>query len=134
MFKNPIANPIEHPYAMVVEDNILLANMFSRTLADIDYYVRVMNDGREALEWLVYVDDVPDVILLDMHLPNVSGEKILNVISDDPRFENCYIMIISADVRMAEMLSPKADFVLSKPVDLVSLQQMTHRLKPKAFA
>ncbi len=125
---------IQHPYAMIIEDNTVLANMFARSLTDIQYFVRIITDGGEAFKWLIYEDDVPDVILLDMHLPQVSGEKILNVISDDPRFEKTHILIITADARMGEMMADKADFMLNKPVDLMELQQMANRLKPKILA
>jgi CheY-like chemotaxis protein len=116
-------------FALIVEDNTLLSNLFSRALQDIDYETLVINDGREALDWLMKRE--PDLLLLDMHLPFVSGKDILDKISGNPRFANTYITIVTADARMGEMLAEKASFLLNKPVDIAQLQQFAQRLKNK---
>ncbi len=118
-----------YPSALIVEDNLLLANMFSRALTDIRYQTQVIADGKTALDWLTY--NVPDIILLDMHLPLVSGEIILKSIYANPRFTNTRTLIVTADARMGEAFADQADFLLNKPVDIYQLQQMADRLKPK---
>lgn len=117
------------PFALIVEDNIMLANMFSRALTDIRYSTRVIADGKTALDWLAC--NVPDIILLDMHLPQISGEVILQSIYGNPRFAQTRTLIVTADARMGEMYAEQADFLLNKPVDLYQLQHMADRLKPK---
>jgi CheY-like chemotaxis protein len=118
---------MEKILAVIVEDNPLLANMFSRALRDIHYDTLVINDGQQALNWLLA--HVPDLLLLDMHLPYVSGKQILDVIWGDPRFAHTYIAIVTADARMGEMMAEKASFLFNKPVDIAQFQQFAERLK-----
>lgn len=66
---------MEKPTALIVEDDSLLADIFSRTLSDIDYDTLIMPDGLLAMKWLN--DNVPDLLILDMHLPYISGQKYM---------------------------------------------------------
>jgi CheY-like chemotaxis protein len=118
---------MEKDLALIVEDNSLLSNMFSRALTDINYRTLVISDGQKALDWLS--QGIPRLLLLDLHLPYVSGKEIFENIVEDPRFENTYIVLCTADARMGSMLADKADFLLNKPVDLFQLQRMAERLK-----
>jgi two-component system cell cycle response regulator DivK len=113
--------------ALIVEDDTLLSNLFSRALSDIGYATLVMEDGRKASDWLE--EKAPHLILLDMHLPHISGIQILKEIRSNPRFDNTYIAVVTADANMGDMAGEKADFVLNKPVDIPQLQQMAERLK-----
>lgn len=115
------------PQAVIIEDNAILSNMFARALQDIHYETRILADGCEAMNWLS--NAAPSLILLDLHLPNVSGKEILNVIYDDPRFANTYLVLVTADARMGGDLQDKADFLLNKPVDIFQLQRLAQRLK-----
>jgi CheY-like chemotaxis protein len=115
--------------AVIVEDNALLSNMFSRALQDIDYQTQIIEDGRRAIEWLSF--NVPDLLLLDLHLPYISGKDILERFERDPRFQHTYFVLVTADARMGETLRERVDFFLNKPVDLGQLQQMAQRLKNK---
>jgi CheY-like chemotaxis protein len=118
---------MEKDLALIVEDNSLLSNMFSRALSDIDYQTLVISDGQKALDWLA--EKTPRLLLLDLHLPAISGKDIFNQIVDDSRFEGTYIVLCTADARMGSLLAEKADFLLNKPVDIAQLQRMAERLK-----
>jgi CheY-like chemotaxis protein len=39
----------------------------------------------------------PDLILLDLHLPDISGEDVLRELGSDPRTEDVPVLVISAD-------------------------------------
>jgi two-component system, response regulator len=64
--------------------------------------VRVMRDGAEALDFLFcageyatrHTDNVPKVILLDLHLPKVDGLEVLRRIKAAPRIYNIPIVIL----------------------------------------
>ena len=115
------------PLALIVEDNALLSNLFSRALHDIDYETMIISNGKKAMKWLMKRE--PDLLFLDLHLPEVSGEEIINTITDDRRFDGTYIVIITADARMGGALQKKADFLLNKPVDIFQLQRLAERLR-----
>jgi CheY-like chemotaxis protein len=74
---------------------------------------------------------VPFLILLDMHLPHVSGGELLTNMKQDERFDNTIMILTTADARMGEAYSDQADFVMIKPISFVQLRDLTSRLKPK---
>ena len=123
---------MKKPIALIVEDDSLLADIFSRTLEDIDYQTLIMPDGLIATKWLN--ENVPDLLVLDMHLPHISGEKILKKVQADPRFQQTRIMVVTADATMAAQLDGEITLTLIKPVDLISLQKLAYRLRPRDFA
>ena len=123
---------MKKPTALIVEDDSLLADIFSRTLEDIDYETLIMPDGLVAMKWLN--DHVPDLLVLDMHLPHISGEKVLKKVNADSRFQQTRIMVVTADATMAAQLEGEITLTLIKPVDLVSLQKLAQRLRPRNFA
>ena len=59
---------------------------------------------------------IPELVLLDLHLPKVSGEELFWQIRKDTRLKNTKVIIASADTALAETFQNKADLVLHKPV------------------
>jgi two-component system cell cycle response regulator DivK len=116
--------------ALIIEDDEDLANIFAEALRGVGFDVEHVADGRSAQERLKS-DAVPFIILLDMHLPHVSGGDLLTIIKQDERFSKTTIIITTADARMGEMYGDQADFVLVKPISFVQLRDLTARLKPK---
>ena len=118
---------MEKKLALIVEDNSLLSGLFARALRDVGFDTLILDDGRKALDWLR--QDAPHLLLLDMHLPFISGKQIVQEINGDQRFTDTYITIVTADARMGISLADKASFLLNKPVDIQQLQQLAERLK-----
>lgn len=116
--------------ALIIEDDIDLANIFAEALRGVGYEVEQLADGKVAQERLKS-GSVPFLILLDMHLPHVSGGDLLTSLKQDPRFAPTMIIITTADARMGEAYSDQVDFVLVKPISFVQLRDLTGRLKPK---
>jgi CheY-like chemotaxis protein len=117
--------------ALIIEDDEDLANIFAEALRGIGYEVELVADGRVAQERLKN-GAAPFLILLDMHLPHVSGADLLtNIIKKDDRFARTMVIITSADARMGDTYGDQVDFVLIKPISFVQLRDLTARLKPK---
>jgi len=116
--------------ALIVEDDEDLADIFAEALRGVGFEVELVADGRVAQERLKG-EVVPFIILLDMHLPHVSGGDLLTIIKQDERFSDTVIIITTADARMGEMYREQADFVLVKPISFVQLRDLTARLRPK---
>jgi len=115
--------------ALIIEDDEDLASIFVEALRGIDYEVEHVADGKLAQERLKS-GAVPFLILLDMHLPHLSGGDLLTSIKQDERFENVIVIITTADARMGDMYRDQADFVMIKPISFVQLRDLTARLKP----
>ena len=116
--------------ALIIEDDEDLANIFAEALLGIGLEVENLTDGESARQRLAG-GEVPFVILLDMHLPHVSGKDLLEEIKNDPRFTNTWLMITTADARLAEDFRDQVDFALIKPILFGQLRDLVKRLKPK---
>ncbi len=117
--------------ALIIEDDEDLASIFAEALRGVGFDVELVADGRIAQERLT--NGVPPfLILLDMHLPHISGADLLtNVIKKDERFAKTTVIITTADARMGEAYTEHVDFVMIKPISFVQLRDLTSRLKPK---
>lgn len=117
--------------ALVIEDDEDLADIFAEALRGVGFDVEHVADGKAARQRLLS-GQVPYLILLDMHLPHVSGADLLtNILRKEERFTNTIIVITTADARMGEAYTEQADFVMIKPISFVQLRDLTSRLKPK---
>jgi two-component system, cell cycle response regulator DivK len=118
--------------ALIIEDDEDLANIFAEALRGVDFEVEHVADGQVAQERLI-TGLPPYLILLDMHIPHISGADLLtNIIRKDKRLAKTIVIITTADARMGEAYTEQADFVLIKPISFVQLRDLTSRLKPKA--
>ena len=117
--------------ALIIEDDEDLASIFAEALRGVGFDVELVADGRAAEERLR--NGVPPfLILLDMHLPHVSGADLLtNIIKKDERFAKTVVIITTADARMGEAYTEQVDFVMIKPISFVQLRDLTSRLKPR---
>jgi two-component system, cell cycle response regulator DivK len=117
--------------ALIVEDDEDLASIFAEALRGVGFEVELVADGKSAQERLT--NGVPPfLILLDMHLPHVSGADLLtNIIRKDQRFAKTIVIITTADARMGEAYTDQVDFVMIKPISFIQLRDLTSRLKPQ---
>ncbi|KAF0107878.1 MAG: putative two-component response regulator [Anaerolineaceae bacterium] len=119
--------------AFVIEDDEDLSTIFTEALQSAGYQVERLLDGAAARQRLS--ETAPHLVLLDMHLPHVSGADLLTGIRSDERFARTLVVIATADARLGEEYRSVADFVLIKPISFVQLRDLTQRLhKPPAAA
>lgn len=117
--------------ALIIEDDEDLASIFAEALRGVGFSVELVADGKAAQHRLIS-GPVPFLILLDMHLPHISGADLLtNVIKKEERFGETVVIITTADARMGEAYTDMVDFVMIKPISFVQLRDLTSRLKPK---
>jgi len=117
--------------ALIIEDDEDLASIFAEALRGVGFEVELVADGETAQERLKS-GAPPFLILLDMHLPHVSGADLLtNIIKREERFSKTIVIITTADARMGEAYTEQVDFVLIKPISFVQLRDLTSRLRPK---
>ncbi len=117
--------------ALIIEDDEDLANIFAEALRGVGFEVEQVADGQVAQQRLKS-GVAPYIILLDMHIPHISGADLLtNIIRKDERLAKSIVIITTADARMGEAYNEQADFVMIKPISFVQLRDLTSRLKPK---
>lgn len=107
---------IKMKHILIVDDDMHISNMLFEVLTKQDYKVSRAYSGTEALLFLS--NEKPDLILLDLMLPGLSGEEVLEKIKDIPT------IIVSAKEDMNNkvnlLLSGAADYV-TKPFDMNEL-------------
>jgi DNA-binding response OmpR family regulator len=113
-------------FALIVEDETDLAIIFSKALQEAGFETQIVRAGDTALMWLASI--TPQIVVLDLHLPRVSGEEVLKQIRADERLAATKVIIATADPRMAETLQDKADLVLLKPIGFNQLRDLAARL------
>lgn len=117
--------------ALIIEDDEDLANIFAEALRGVGFEVELLADGQAAQERLKR-GAAPYLILLDMHIPHISGGDLLtHVIRKDERLAKAVVIITTADPRMGDAYTDLADFVMVKPISFIQLRDLTSRLKPK---
>jgi DNA-binding response OmpR family regulator len=117
----------DYPVALIIEDDVDLADIFSDALQAAQFKTEIIADGAVAQRRLQEM--VPQLVVLDLHLPRVSGETLLRQIRSTPALAKVKVVIASADPITADMLSPESDLVLVKPVSFSQLRDLAQRLK-----
>jgi CheY-like chemotaxis protein len=120
-------NP-EKPLAYIIEDDEDLSVIFSGALSSAGYETEALKNGTEALEQLQKA--APNLVLLDLHLPETSGVDILEYIRSEKHLAMTDVVVTTADARLAEQVRDNADFVLVKPITFSQLRDLTARLNP----
>jgi two-component system response regulator AdeR len=114
------------PLALIVEDEEDLAYIFAEAAHDAGFETETIQRGDEALERLAVV--VPELVILDLHLPRVLGTDILDQIRQDDRLVDTRVIVATADARRGEELREKADLVLLKPIGFRQLRDLAARM------
>lgn len=105
-----------------VEDDDNIANIIKLTLQKQGYDVFVFSNGKSFFE--AFENKKPDLVLLDMMLPDISGSEIIKNIRNNMANDDVRIIVISAKsmiVDKVEGLDLGADDYISKPFDLLEL-------------
>ncbi len=116
----------QNPLALVIEDNNAQAKIFAKAVQMAGYEFEVIKDGQIAANRLI--ETTPSLVILDLNLPNISGEKLLHQMRDQERFAETRIVLATADPITAERLRPEATLVLIKPISFSQLRDLAGRL------
>jgi DNA-binding response OmpR family regulator len=126
------------PSIIVVDDDYELLKLITLLLRRIGAQSQAFYDGREALQYLD--KQTPDLIILDLMLPDMDGFEILRLIRENSRFDQVPVLILSAKADPANIrrgLDSGADGYVTKPyianslIDRVRLLLSTGR-QPKS--
>ena len=113
------------PRIMVVDDTPALIDVIRKCLEDEGYLVRTCLESRNAVR--MARETRPDVIMLDVVMPEVSGWEVLAALRMDPGFKRTPVIVCTAYVaealgRLAELKGPDQHLgLLPKPFELEEL-------------
>jgi CheY-like chemotaxis protein len=108
---------------LVVDDNELIRKMLSEALTDQGYEVRVALDANQA--YAEAVQHIPDLIILDVQLPDVTGFELCRVIKNRAELRNVPIIMVTGTARTTEekvkSFQMGIDDYLLKPFEMAEL-------------
>jgi len=117
----------DKPFALIVEDDRDIVALFRHVLDVAGYHTEISMNGLEAMERIESAE--PDIVLLDLQLPGLSGIEILKRMREDERMKVIPVVVITAYAYYLNGLPQEPDMVLLKPVDLGQLSSLVQRLK-----
>jgi DNA-binding response OmpR family regulator len=118
--------------ALVIEDNLDLAEIYRLTLDMLDYESQMVYDGKEALDRLNAIQEQPYLLILDMNLPQVSGHYIYKKLRSDPKWDTMRVIISTANTIVASALAEElhmGDRIIVKPVTPTKLKAVIKELE-----
>src|ERR671933_2577628 len=116
------------PRILVVDDTLALLDVIRGCLEGEGYHVRTCLESRYAVQ--MARDDRPDLIMLDVVMPEVSGWEVLAALRTDPAFVRTPVIVCTAYVtealgRLAELKGPDQHLgLLPKPFELEELLEV----------
>ena len=121
------ANPVEPYKVLVIDDSRAQAKFMENVLHKAGMRSRVLTDPMEVVDAL---DDFsPEIIVLDMYMPNCTGTEIAKVIRQQQHLHSVPIIYLSAEDDVSKQLhamSMGGDDFLTKPIDPKHLVATLH--------
>jgi DNA-binding response OmpR family regulator len=115
---------------LIVEDNPEISELFKLALESPEYALSTALNGTEALEKLDV--EKPDLVVLDILIPEPNGWKLYEMIRKDPNFSNTRVLITTALTIYPGVLAEKRlrpiDRFMNKPFDIDKLKLIVKEL------
>lgn len=110
------------PVILIVDDNKVNVELIKAQLKSFDYTLRAAYDGAEALEQIA--ESPPDLVLLDLMMPRVSGYEVCKAIKQNKTTQFIPVIVITALQELDDKLKAielGADDFLVKPFNRIEL-------------
>ncbi|MBF0277760.1 MAG: response regulator [SAR324 cluster bacterium] len=115
---------------LIVEDNLMNQQMIAAMFKNLGLDVIFAGDGKTGIETVLEYSEggrVPDLVLMDMHMPVMDGISATKALRQYPQFAGMPIVALSADAfnnqQKQAMLDGISDY-LTKPIDLQKLLRL----------
>lgn len=123
---------MKRPKILVVDDDQPILTLMQNLLREFKFDTLLADSGETAIA--LARSEKPDLILLDMKMPTMSGEDAIQAIRSQPGLKQVPIVILSGEpVSRQELANVGADGAVQKPFDLNDLiQKIQFHLQPVA--
>ena len=116
---------MKRPKILVVDDDQPILNLMQNLLREFKFDTVLADSGETALA--LARSEPPDLILLDMKMPAMSGEEAIQAFRSEPALQKVPIVILSGEpVSRQELDAVGADGAVQKPFDLDDLISKIH--------
>jgi two-component system, OmpR family, alkaline phosphatase synthesis response regulator PhoP len=107
---------------LIADDNAPNVELLEAFLAEVDCDIAVAVDGRETLDKVASFQ--PDLILLDIMMPKLSGFEVCRKLKQDPKTKEIMVLMVTALNELGDIeraVDSGTDDFLSKPVNKLEL-------------
>jgi diguanylate cyclase (GGDEF)-like protein len=119
---------VNKPSALIVEDDRDIVALFRHVLDLAGYRTEIALHGKVAVEYLA--QSTPDIVLLDLNLPGVSGGEILTMMDAEERLKDIPVVVITAHAHLIATLPVQPELVLIKPVNIEQMSNLILKICP----
>ena len=110
---------------LVVDDEQSLRELVSEALVSVGHEVLQAQNGAVALQ-MVQSGRAPDLILLDLTMPVMSGDEVVTALKADPRLSSIPVVVFTSSEVPRNDVQGKA--VLHKPIELSQLLELVQTI------
>jgi len=114
---------MEQKKVLIADDNENIRQALTYLLEDEGYSLQIARDGAETLQKIR--EFRPDVLLLDVMMPEINGYDVCRTIKNDPDLRNTYVIMLTARGQVAEQELGKevgADEYVVKPFSPIDIR------------
>lgn len=114
---------------LIVDDEPNIVMSLEYTFKKNNFEVFIARDGQEALD--ILKNALPDIIILDVMMPNVDGYNTLEQIKNDERLQHTKVIFLSAKNKEKDIekgLALGADLYMTKPFSVKKLVEQVNEL------
>ena len=110
---SPVSKPRYASFALVVDDDLRVREVGARLLERAGYRVEAVGSGRDAVA--LVEAEAPDVVVLDLTMPGLSGREVLRRIRQGRHPRTPVVLCTGYDASDHELASSEADAFVQKP-------------------
>ncbi|MDO8580270.1 MAG: response regulator [Candidatus Omnitrophota bacterium] len=108
---------------LIVDDEPTSVALLQKNLALRNHDVTVAQDGMEG--FVLAKKNIPDLIILDVHMPNLDGYSLVRQIKATEDLKQIPILIVTADEKLEErFLKLGVDHYIQKPFDATKIVEL----------
>ncbi len=118
---------------MIIEDEPEAAELFGEMMRLNGFKVHKMFSSAPAIPMII--QEKPDVIILDIMMPDISGLEVLRFMRREPSLSSIPVIVVSAKSMPSDIktgLEAGASMYLTKPVGFLELKQAVEKVLLKA--
>jgi len=117
---------------LIADDEQEALDVLSDFLTDVGHDITVVDDGEKAVEKIKTAQY--DIVILDLKMPRISGEGVLEVIASDSPGTKVIITTGYSDGGQTEarVQTPNVYAFIEKPIDLIKLDECIQKISAPA--
>ena len=113
---------VQNKRILIIDDDVEFRLILSELLISQGYSISTAKNGKAAIRSLSCMEELPKLILLDSHMPEVNGKEFLKLKAQMENLNHIPVVLISGDMMAPqEYLEEGVSTCLAKPLDMLEV-------------